>query len=68
MMPRRQTVTKLKQGFGNHGPKSGDVLWKNKIFFRAADSGQTANAVDIMLTESVIKKAQPALFIRNRRS
>jgi hypothetical protein len=55
----KATVTKLKQGSGNHGSKPGDVLWKNKIFFRAADSGKTANAVDIMLTEPVIKKHNP---------
>lgn len=55
----KATVTKLKQGAGNHGTEPGDVLWKNKIFFRVARKGHAANVLEGMLAEPVVKKHNP---------
>lgn len=55
----KATVTKLKQGSGNHAKEMGDVLWKNKLFFRVAKEGQAANTVDAMLADPLVKKHHP---------
>lgn len=55
----KATITKLKQGSGNHAQEAGDVLWKNKLFFRAAEKGQAASAVDAMLADPLTKKHKP---------
>lgn len=55
----KATVTKLKQGSGNHADRAGDVLWKNKLFFRISKDGQAANTVDAMLADPLIKKHNP---------
>lgn len=43
----KATVTKLRQGTTNHAKELGDLLWKNKLFFRIAEKGQAAATVDI---------------------
>src|ERR1700676_5129281 len=55
----KATVTKLKQGTGNHAKEAGDVLWKNKLFFRVAQQGQAANTVESMLGDPLLKKHNP---------
>lgn len=59
----KSTITKLKQGSANHAIQSGDVLWKNKIFFRAADRGKAASTVDAMLADPLTKKHKPRFVI-----
>jgi hypothetical protein len=55
----KATVTKLKQGSGNHAKEAGDVLWKNKLFFRVAEKGCAASTVDSMLSDPLTKKHHP---------
>jgi hypothetical protein len=55
----KATLTKLKQGSGNHSKEPGDVLWKNKLFFRVAEQGQAANTVESMLADPLLKKHNP---------
>lgn len=55
----KATITKLKQGSGNHANETGDILWKNKLFFRAAKKGQAAKTVDTMLSDPLVKKHRP---------
>lgn len=33
----KATVTKLRQGTTNYAKEPGDLLWKNKLFFRIAE-------------------------------
>ncbi len=55
----KATLTKLKQGTSNHATNAGDVLWKNKLFFRIAARGQTANTADAMLADPLTKQHKP---------
>jgi hypothetical protein len=54
----KATITKLKQGSGNHA-KNGDLLWKNKLFFRIAEIGTAADVVDTMIADPLVKKHRP---------
>lgn len=58
----KATVTKLKQGASNQAKNAGDVLWKNKLFFRVAAKGQSANTVDAMCSDPLVKKHHPRLI------
>jgi hypothetical protein len=44
----KATVTKLRNGTQNKGEQAGDVLWSRKLYFRAADDGQTAVTLDAL--------------------
>jgi hypothetical protein len=55
----KATVTKLKQGSGNHADEPRDLLWKNKLFFRIAGKGKAASAVDAMRADPLVKKHHP---------
>lgn len=58
----KATVTKLRTGLGNQAKAIGDVLLKNKIFFRVAKQGQAAQAVDAMATDPLTKRHKPRLL------
>jgi hypothetical protein len=56
------TVTKLRQGSGNQAKKTGDVLWKNKLFFRVAENSKAAATVDAMAADPLTKQHKPRLI------
>ena len=43
----KATITKLRQGVGNQSKYAGDILLKNKFFFRVAEDGCAAATVDV---------------------
>ncbi len=55
----KATVTKLRQGSGNQAKAAGDVLLKNKLFFRVAQTGRAAVTVDAMAAEPLTSKHKP---------
>ncbi len=59
----KATVTKLRQGTTNHAKEPGELLWKNKLFFRVAEKGQAAMSVDAMADDPLAKKHAPRIFL-----
>jgi len=59
----KSTVTKLRQGTTNQSKAPGDLLWKNKLFFRIAKKGQAATTVDAMADDPLSKKHAPRFFL-----
>jgi hypothetical protein len=58
----KATVTKLRQGSANHAKTAGDVLWKNKVFFRVAKKDQAAATVDAMVADPLTRQHKPRLI------
>jgi hypothetical protein len=58
----KATITKLNQGSSNLAKGPGDLLWKNKLFFRVANNGQTAATVDVMLSDPLVQRHKPRLL------
>ena len=58
----KATVSKLKQGSSNLAKGPGDLLWKNKLFFRVAKKGQAAAAVDVMVSDPLVQCHKPRLL------
>lgn len=59
----KATITKLKQGSTNQSKEPGDLLWKNKLFFRVATVGQAAKTVDVMMVDPLAKKNTPRFLL-----
>ncbi len=59
----KATVTKLRQGTTNHAKEPGELLWKNKLFFRVAEKGQAATTVDAMADDPLAKKHSPRFLL-----
>jgi hypothetical protein len=59
----KATVTKLRQGTTNQAREPGDLLWKNKLFFRVAKKGQAAATVDAMADDPLSKKHVPRVLL-----
>ncbi|MDP2758783.1 MAG: N-6 DNA methylase [Sideroxyarcus sp.] len=59
----KATVTKLRQGTTNHAKEPGELLWKNKLFFRVAGKGQAAATVDAMAVDPLSKKHSPRFLL-----
>ncbi|MDP2761456.1 MAG: N-6 DNA methylase [Sideroxyarcus sp.] len=59
----KATVTKLRQGTTNHAKEPGELLWKNKLFFRVAEKGQAAATVDAMADDPLAKKHAPRFLL-----
>lgn len=59
----KATVTKLRQGTTNHAKEAGELLWKNKLFFRVAEKGQAAATVDAMAGDPLAKKHAPRFLL-----
>lgn len=59
----KATITKLRQGTTNHSKEPGDLLWKNKLFFRVATKGQAATTVDAMVDDPLSKKHSPRFYL-----
>jgi hypothetical protein len=59
----KATLTKLKQGSGNHAVEAGDVLWKTKLFYRSTQES-LPDVADTMLADPLVKKHNPRfLFV-----
>ena len=56
------TVTKLRQGSGNHAKAAGDILLKNKMFFRVAPKCKAAATVDAMAGDPLTQRYKPRLI------
>ncbi|MBI5438384.1 MAG: hypothetical protein HY936_05480 [Nitrosomonadales bacterium] len=59
----KAAVTKLRQGTTNHAKEPGELLWKNKLFFRVAEKGQAAATVDAMADDPLAKKHSPRFLL-----
>ncbi len=59
----KATITKLRQGSTNQSKTHGDLLWKNKLFFRIAEKGQAATTVDAIADDPLSKKHAPRFFL-----
>ena len=51
----KATITKLRQGTHNGADRAGDVLWKKKLYFRAAEKGASASRLPIAVGPSWVK-------------
>jgi hypothetical protein len=58
----KATVSKLKLGSSNLAKEPGDLLWKNKLFFRVAKKGQAAAAVDLIASDPLVERHKPRLL------
>lgn len=59
----KATVTKLRQGTNNHAKEPGELLWKNKLYFRVAEKGRAAATVDAMAGDPLAKKHAPRFLL-----
>ena len=57
----KSTVTKLRQAAG--GDLFAGMVWKKKLFFRVAEKGDSAAAVDAMRSDPLAKKQDPRFFM-----
>jgi hypothetical protein len=57
------TVTKLRQGSANQAKAPGDILLKNKLFFRAAAKGKTADTVAALQADPLVKLHKPRIIL-----
>lgn len=58
----KATITKLRQGSGNQAKAAGDLLLKNKAFFRISTKGTSAATVDAMTTDPLTQRHKPRLI------
>jgi hypothetical protein len=59
----KATVTKLRQGAANQAKATGDVLLKNKLFFRASAKGSAADALDEISADPLTERHRPRFLI-----
>ena len=59
----KATITKLRQGTHNGADRAGDVLWKKKLYFRAAEMGASAITVDALAARKPAKVHKPRFII-----
>lgn len=59
----KATVTKLRQGSMNKAKVDGEVLWHKKLYFRVADEGEAADALDAMAADPLVKKHTPRILL-----
>jgi hypothetical protein len=59
----KATVTKLRQGAANQAKLPGDVLLKNKLFFRPAPAGRAAAVFDGLATDPLIERHHPRFLL-----
>jgi hypothetical protein len=59
----KSTITKLRQGTLNQATQAGDVLLKNKLFFRPAAQGEAAQTFDALLADPLVAKHHPRFLI-----
>ncbi len=55
----KATLTKLRQGSGNHSKVAGEVLWKKNLFFKSAPKGNATETADGMVASPLIKQHAP---------
>jgi hypothetical protein len=59
----KATVTKLRQGAANLAQVPGEVLLKNKLFFRATSNGQAAQALDEIEADPLTARHRPRFLV-----
>jgi hypothetical protein len=59
----KATLAKLRQGSGNQSKVPGEVLWKKKLFFKAAPMGKSAETVDTTVANPLTKKHAPRFIM-----
>jgi hypothetical protein len=59
----RATITKLRQGSANQATAPGDVLWKHKLFFRAAAKGKVSAAIGSLSSDALTKQHKPRFIL-----
>jgi len=55
----KSTITKLRQGASNKAQRAGDVLLKNKIFFRPAPVGKAGATLDALGSDPLATRHAP---------
>lgn len=65
----KATLTKLKQGIGNHVHipggliQTGDLLWKNKIYFHTSDKEEPGLVVEKLIADPLVKRHRPRFIV-----
>ena len=59
----KATVTKLRQGILNKSKVDGEVLWPKKLFFCPAKNGETAEKLDLMVANPLVKTHTPRFLL-----
>ena len=59
----KATVAKLRQGSANQATEPGDILWKNKLFFRATAKGKAAAALADPGGDDLVKRHHPRFIM-----
>ena len=59
----RAAIAKLRQGSANQAKSTGDLLWKHKLFFRAAAAGAATSTVDAMAVNPLVKRHSPRFIM-----
>ncbi|RUM94591.1 MAG: hypothetical protein DSZ28_02385, partial [Thiothrix sp.] len=57
--PPKATLTKLKNGARENPQPGSDLLWPRKLYFRVAETGQTAKVIDTLKFEDIPKNKAP---------
>ncbi len=59
----KATLTKLRKGTQNNAEQPGDLLWARKMYFRPAEEGQCALAIDALKDAKATKNQKPRFLI-----
>lgn len=59
----KSTLDKLRKGSQNKADLAGDLLWQRKLYFRAAEPGQSSIALDMLKERKPAKKNKPRFII-----
>ena len=59
----KATLDKLRQGSANQAIQPGDILLKQKLFFRPAALGKIAAAVDSLAADDLVKRHRPRFLL-----
>ena len=59
----KAAITKLRQGTQNKADMPGDLLWKGKFYYRAAENGAAAVTVDALAARKTTKTNKPRFII-----
>ncbi|MBU0479995.1 MAG: N-6 DNA methylase [Proteobacteria bacterium] len=59
----RAAISRLKKGAYNQSKNEGELLWKKKLYFKAAATDDLHTTIDEMKTDNGAKKHQPRFLI-----
>ena len=59
----KSTLTKFRKGMQNKGERPGDLLWARKLYFRSAEVGKSAQALDALKDAKTAKSQKPRFLV-----